>query len=349
MVLPFKRAATDAAATYTLYGKLPNRADFVRVNANHPVVTEFDELIQRAFERLSSEGDWAQSYDNGGPVEFQYVSRDLRYTLIGVLTPSRDQAGRRYPLVAGAILPSESIAGYVHVAPIAYEVFFDGLREQVNTAIENSVEALSCRQFLESHLRTSDTAAADLDLAQSVVAHFMGATSASRLNDLLVADSRSATLEQALLNIAFYRAFLRRFDNPATNQIILLPLPADRGEQPLIASAWLSMLDVLWQGVKDKQPWRCNHLLLQHTASENVMLAVCFGKVNENFTTIMLGKTLDPPLLLDLCNEQDAWTNHRMYAEVSYALSRILADPALPLSGLCTFLQDVGHKLDDSS
>src|SRR6476469_11006251 len=114
MVLPFKRAEAGAAATYTLYGKLRNRADFVRVNADHATVTEFDDLIQRTFERLSVEQGWEQSYDSGAPVEFQYVSRDARHTFIGVLTPSSDQAGRRYPLVAGAIIPSDSIAGYAH-------------------------------------------------------------------------------------------------------------------------------------------------------------------------------------------------------------------------------------------
>jgi len=348
MVLPFKRATTDTVASFSIYGKLPNRADFVRVNANHPVLMELDELIQHAFERLTSEGEWHQSYDHGAAVEFQYVSRDLRYILIGVLKPSRDEAGRRYPFIAGAILPSESVAGYLHVAPIAYEVFFDGLREQVSTAIDNSVEALSCRQFLESHLRTSDTAVADLDLAKSVVLHFMGATTVKQLHDLLATDERSSSLEQALLNIAFYRAFLRRFDNLSTNQIILLPLPKDKGEQPLVASAWLSILNALWHGAKEKQAWRCNFLMLQSPLSGSTMLAACFGKANENLTSMMLGKKMDAPMLLDLSNEQAAWSNHLMYAEVSYALGRVLADPTLSLSGLCEFLQDVGRKLDDS-
>jgi type VI secretion system protein ImpM len=347
MVLPFKRTEAESAATYTVYGKLPNRADFVRVNANHSVVTEFDDLIQQTFERLSVEENWKQAYDEGGPVEFQYVSRDLRHILIGVLKPSYDQAGRRYPLLAGAILPSESIAGYAPIAPIAYEVFFDGLQEQVSTAIDNSVEALSCRQFLESHLRVNDAAASDLDLAKSVVERFMNTTSIGRLDELLMAAPCSATLGQALLNIAFYRAFLRRFDNSATNQIILLPLPGDKGERALIACAWLSMLNALWQGRSSAEPW-CGNYLLSRLSPEQEMLAACFGKAHQALTTIMLGGALDHSVILDLRTEQDTWRNHRLYAEVSYALGRLLADPALSLSGLCEFLQDVGNKLEDS-
>jgi type VI secretion system protein ImpM len=164
---------------------------------------------------------------------------------------------------------------------------------------------------------------------------------------LLLADARSTTLEQALLNLAFYRAFLRRFDNRATNHIILLPIPKNQGEHALIACAWLSMLDALWQGRGDKQPWRGNYSIAPR-ASGKVILSACFGKAHEAFTTSMLASDPDPAVLLDLCNEQDAWRNHRLYAEVSYALARLLADPALSLFGLCEFLQDVGHKLEDS-
>ncbi len=344
-VLPFKRPEAGASATYTLYGKLPNRADFVRVNADHAAATEFDELIQRTFERLACERDWEKAYDASAPVAFQYVSRDLRHTLLGVLSPSSDQAGRRYPLVAGAILPSDSIAGYAHIAPIAYEVFFDGLREQVSTAVENSVEALSCRQFLESQLRASDTATADFELAQSVVSRFMKTTSITRLNDLLAGGTYSSSLEQALLNLAFYRAFLRRFDNPATNQVIVLPLPVDKGERALVASAWLSILAALWQGAINSEPWRGNYMMLE-LSSETVVLAACFGRAHEKFATIMLGGSLETASRLDLHSEQDAWKNHRLYAEVSYALGRLLADPALSLQALCEFLRDVGKKLE---
>lgn len=348
MVLPFKRAETESAATYALFGKLPNRADFVRVNANHVAVTEFDDLIQQTFERLSAEENWMQFYDSGDPVEFQYTSRDSRYILIGVLAPSRDQAGRRYPLVASVILPREAIAGYAPIAPIAYEVFFDGLHEQVSTAIENSVEALSCRQYLESQLRAGETAASDLDLAQSVVERFMRTTTIARLDELLARDSGSSSLMQALLNIAFYRAFLRRFDNPATNQIILLPLPEDKGERALIACAWLSMLSALWEGSGGgKQAW-CGNYLLSQASQEKAMLAVCFGNAHKSFMTMILKRQLDAEGFLDLDNEQETWRNHRLYAEVSYALGRLLANPALPLSELCDFLQDVGHKLKES-
>jgi type VI secretion system protein ImpM len=347
MVLPFKRAEAEAAGGYALYGKLPNRADFVRVNAYHPAVAEFDELIQRTLERLIARDGWAESYDRFGPVSFKLVSSDLRYTLIGVLAPSRDQAGRRYPLMAAAISPGDSIAGRASVAPIVHEVFFDGLRDQVRNAIENSVEALSCRQFLESQLHINNSAAADLELASSVVNRFMSTTPAARLQGVLMADGAGIRLEQALLNLAFYRAFLRRFDNVATNQIIVLPLPDANGEQALIACAWLSVIEALFGNDGSETGWCGNYAVLP-TGPEKTVLITCFNKIHDKFAMMMLGGTPDPSVTLDLCHEYEAWKNHRLYSEVSYALARLLVDDALPIKDLCRFLQDVGQKLKET-
>ena len=61
----------------------------------------------------------------------------------------------------------------------------------------------------------------------------------------------------------------------------------------------------------------------------------------------MLGGALDASARLDISCEQDAWKNHRLYAEVSYALGRLLAEPGLSLQALCDFLTDVGKKLED--
>ena len=41
-----------AAITQVLFGKLPDRPDFLRVNATHPVAFEVDCLIQAAMERI---------------------------------------------------------------------------------------------------------------------------------------------------------------------------------------------------------------------------------------------------------------------------------------------------------
>jgi type VI secretion system protein ImpM len=347
MVLPFKRAEPEAVAGYSLYGKLPNRDDFVRINAHHPAIVEFDNLVQRTLERLSMRDDWAETYDRLGPASFQMVSGDSRHTLVGVLAPSRDRAGRRYPFLAAAIVPTDVLASHASVTPIAHEVFFDGLRVQVGNAIENSVEALSCRQFLESQLHVNNPAAADLALAAGVVDRFMVMTPVARLRELLEDEGRGVQLEQALLNIAFYRAFLRRFDSVATNQIIVLPLPQSHGEQALAASAWLSVISALSGSKSDGEDWRGNYTILQ-VAPEKVAILSCFNKIHDKFAITMLAGAQDRTMILDLRDEHEAWKNHRLYAEVSYALGRTLGDPGLSIRDLCRFLEEVGRKLKET-
>lgn len=347
MVLPFKRNDVEAACTYALYGKLPNRADFVRVNAHHSAIVGFDDLIQRTLERLTLSQGWAESYDRCGPSCFQLESGDLRHTLVGVIAPSRDQAGRRYPLMAAAISPSELLAGQASVAPIANEVFFDGLRDQVCNAIENSVEALSCRQFLESQSHINDLAASELELAASVVNRFLSTAPITRLDDLLMEEDQGG-LEQALLNLAFYRAFLRRFDNVATNQIIVLPLPQANGEQALIACAWLSVIEALFGRDGSGTAWRGNYAMLR-TGQGKMALLTCFNnRMHDKFAMLMLGGAPDSSMILDLRNEHEAWKNHRLYSEVSYALARLLGNRTLSIKDLCQFLQDVGQRLKET-
>lgn len=342
--LSFNRIETPNVASYTLFGKLPNRADFVRVNANHPVALEFDGFIQRVLERTTGEARPLEDFGPGSTVDFQYMSRDQRSILIGVLVPSQDQAGRRYPLVAALILPCDSMLGYLPVSPIAFEVFFDGLREQVVNAVENSVEALSCRQYLETSLRRCEMAAEDFQLALSVVERFMFVQPAWRMADLLADGLPQAALQQALLNIAFYQAHLHRFDNSATNQLFLLPLSGNKGEQSLIASSWLAVLAALWKTTDPAASWRGSFLLLRRPGEE-AQLVASVGCTPDSFGNVLLGGVAERPMALDLRAEHEAWTSHRMYAEASYALGRFLSDPDCRISMLCGFLRDMSRQL----
>jgi type VI secretion system protein ImpM len=346
LVLPFIRTNTTMTPVFSLFGKIPNRADFLRINSTHPAATELDCLIQRGFERIVVEQNWENGYRENESVDFQFVSSDKRHVMVGVLKPSNDQCGRCYPLVAAAILPSESVRGYACILPIAYEVFYSGLREQVANAVENSVEALSCRQYLEASLRLHDTDATDLELAQSVVARFLESRTVGYLRRILMDGIRSTTLEQALLNLVFYQSYLRRFDNPITNQVVLLPLSSSRGEQALVACVWLTIMSSLFSGGEMHKRMNDSHGIMRKSSGD-ALLVYGLGNIQEKVGSIMLGgASSDPAVTLDLSTEHEAWTSHRMYAEVSYALGRLLSNQELPLVTLMAFMRDIGCKLD---
>lgn len=346
--LSFQRPETLAELAYVVCGKLPNRPDFVRVNVNHPVALELDARIQSVLEKRLGDPAFCEAFGHAGPVDFHYVSQDHRHVMLGVLVPSRDSAGRLYPFVAAAIHSGDLVGNYLPVLPIACEVFFDGLRDQAVNAVQNSVEALSCRQFLERSLHPTQSSVDDLQLAASVVQRFAAQAPCGRVADLLAAYPHASSLHQALLNIAFYFDYLRRFDSRVTNQIIVLPLPDAGGEQALLASAWLSLLSALWPSSPSAGKWSCSHLVVRGRGGRT-QLVVSIGSVPDGFVNVMVGGPVEPDMLLDLAQEHDAWKSHRMYAEASYALGRVLADPDFRLASLCAFLDDMSRQLEPKS
>lgn len=341
--LSFQRAESLSEPACVLCGKLPSRPDFVRVNANHPVARELDTRIQSVLEKRLGDSLFREAFSQGAPVDFCYVPQDRRHVMVGVLVPSQDSAGRLYPLIAGRIHPGEGVGGYLPVLPIAHEVFFDGLRDQAVNAVQNSVEALSCRQFLEHSLQWEHSGEEDLQLAASVVQRFLAQTPCGRLAGLLGDEGDSARLQQPLLNIAFYMDYLRRFDSRVTNQIIVLPLPESGGDQALLASAWLSLLSSLM--TVSSGGWSCSHLVVNSREGLSSLM-VSVGSVSDNFVSVMLSGNVGPDMPLDLSREQDAWKSHCMYAEASYALGRVLVDPDFRLASLCRFLEDMSRQLE---
>ena len=272
-------------------------------------------------------------------------SRDRRYALIGCAIPSTDSAGRRYPLVAAVILTAELFLSYRSAVPIACEVFLDGKLAQLENALDNSVEALSCRQYLEGSVPTT-AGGDDLRLAESVVTRFLEQQSVTALGALLAeqeaspAEAGSTLLQQALLNILFYQDHLSRFDSAATNQLIGLPLSGNAGEQALVASAWLELV----AAITTPAVWNGNHLCVR-VQGDTPRLLVGIGQLPDAFCGALIGRLPQTECQLDLRHAQDAWKSHRMYAEVSYAVGRLLADPHVSIASLCVFLRDVGSKV----
>lgn len=336
-MLPFLKPL-DEPVNYAIVGKLPNRPDFVRINASHPVVSEFDELIQNAMSHLPDDVQSNQHYQST-VTDFYYTSRDQSYVLMGALMGSRDQSGRRFPLLAGVVLSSEQIASEAALTPIAYEIYFDELRRQISNAIDNAVEAVSCQAYLHAQAEAESCGAVDFTLARDIVERFSSTQTVLRLSEVLALSAPVAPLDQALLNIACYGDFLRRFENPATLQEVILPLPVAHGEGALVAAEWLSLLMAAWA----KPRWTGSFFVRRD--ANTAWLAASYGRIPERFLPWIVGGQLNDSVRLNLASEEDAWRAHEYYAETAYALGRLLADPSASLLSLREALIDIGRKL----
>lgn len=338
MPLPLSRAFETSVAP-VVFGKLPHRPDFIRVNATHPAAAEFDEQLQAALGHLCSQPGWEEGYDGAPATLFCCPSKDQRWVFAGAWKNSQDQSMRRYPLVAGAVFPAARLGNDRRLVPIACEVFFEGLREQLENALDNSVEALACRQFLEGQAAAWNHDLADLPLAVEIVQRFMDRHPPSVL-ETPQAEANPERLALRLMNTTFYRDFRRRFPAPSSAQVLVLPLAGGPGEAPLQASAWLTLLTAV---AGDQEPWTGGFLVRQDPGG--AALHASFGPMPGQALVLAMGGQVPADACLDLTHEQEAWKSNARYAETAYALERFLASPTATLSGLADFLRDTGRKI----
>jgi len=342
MVVTLPRAQ-ESTVQAVIFGKLPSRSDFMRTNATHPVAQELDELIQNALEQCRLQEGWEARYDSCPMLDICYTSRDRRWTFLGVLRTSRDQSGRRYPLVGGLAFPSHALAGERSLVPIACEVFFEGLREQLDLAVSPSAEEHSCRGFLESQAGVwASASASDLRLAAEIIGHFLDTQHPSILEASLRESEPAGSIPQALLNLIFFRDFLRRFGAIGGVQTLELPLQNGSGVTPLHACAWLALIAAI-HGTES--PWPGSFLLKHGPGDTRARLFASFGQMPDRAILAALGGGPDEGGGLDLASEQKTWVAHRLYPETAYALDRIVANPILALSGLISFIKETQKKI----
>jgi type VI secretion system protein ImpM len=312
-----------------VFGKVPDRLDFLRINATHPVACEIDGLLQDAMERVSLQRGWQERMDAAPAADLFYPSRDRRGFFLGVLLPSRDQAGRRYPLVAGVACPLQALPDPLPLLPITWEVFLEGLRGHLEDTVRRTRDGSSCRRFLELQTAGWGPGSYELPVAGEIVARFLETRHPRILG--------GPRLRQVLLNLTFYRDFLRRFGGSPANQLIRLTLQGGPGEQALHASTWLTLLSILAGA-----PWSSD-CLIQHEGGR-AQLLTAFGQGAGWAFQAALGGAVPEEARLDLGREQEPWQSHKLYPETAYAMDHVLGDPALRISALCAFLEDVGRK-----
>ncbi|GHD57778.1 type VI secretion system-associated protein TagF [Jeongeupia chitinilytica] len=338
MAITFMRNPV-VAPQYAIFGKLPRRGDFVRVNASHPVAIEFDQLLAASLSWASEQPGWQDRYLAAEASEFFYVSADRRWVFFGVLQPSRDEAGRCYPLVAGAIVPFDQGAQNLSLLVLANELFFAGLRDQLASAVENSVEMLACRQFLEAQLALNGRAGADLDLAGQVLERHLRQTSARELDDRLAASGSGASLEATLLAFAFHGDFVRRYDGSAPRQAMLLPLPDGPGEETLGLATWLTLYQAATRDHVGLDP----HYLTVSLQGRRY-LAISPSRFTDRLMSLLWGLPPAPLSVLDAGDAEAPWSKHQSYAEAAYILGRQLADPTLKLDSLRNIVSNLTCK-----
>jgi len=115
----------------TCFGKLPTHSDFVRYNAGGTEVLAFDRWLQEgliiAQKRLAAE--WEQAFLDAPSYHFIFSQANAERFLVGVISPSQDTVGRKYPfLVAAPRNKSQFKRENIPLVPALFSSFFEQAR-----------------------------------------------------------------------------------------------------------------------------------------------------------------------------------------------------------------------------
>lgn len=126
--------ARGAAA---LFGKLPSADDFLHLD---PPISDsaFTTWLQRGVERASVRPapDFVECYDNGGARVFVFRQPD-HSLMAGVLLPSHDRVGRRFPVSVYAPLSSTALFEAPHLVPLVLGQFLETIGNVVLSRVND--------------------------------------------------------------------------------------------------------------------------------------------------------------------------------------------------------------------
>jgi type VI secretion system protein ImpM len=223
-----------------VFGKTPRMGDFLRVGSGGPAGEALEQWVEQglAFAEAKRGAAWPGIYAGGATYAFIFRpprSTNLREALVGVIKPSGDSVGRRFPLVVYAPALARTNVPWPHILPMAFGDFLDGaatllLQADAVTGTADMVNLL--RNVPPPHTGDGDRNAHDYDswAASTLLVHAWNVVYGGE--QMLSAPRAVQTISEAVFPF-------RGEEAPATKLGLRLPL----GPGGMAAAAfWLDMI-----------------------------------------------------------------------------------------------------------
>ena len=123
------------------FGKLPNRSDFFRYNATGPEIRALDAWLQESLHAAERRflSDWPAVYREAPAYDFVFRMDRTDTALVGVLNPSRDQSGRRFPFIVAGLIDMAGLDRRIPaLVPLVFAEFFRESRTLAEGAASGS-------------------------------------------------------------------------------------------------------------------------------------------------------------------------------------------------------------------
>jgi type VI secretion system protein ImpM len=114
------------------YGKIPVHGDFVRHGVSTAEIDDFDQWLQEGIvtSRQAVGAAWDAGFDATPPQRFLYKAKATGRILAGVLVPSKDKPGRRFPFAVFTAVDPKLFPGELTLLPAALGSFLDAAEER---------------------------------------------------------------------------------------------------------------------------------------------------------------------------------------------------------------------------
>lgn len=229
---------TACRMSLAYFGKVPSRGDFIRSAHSAGLVETLDRWITGAMDQLGGDSRWKLVYDAAVPVPFAFVGPRSTAAIAGLLLPSRDASGRRFPFVAAGAFDVMSPGAFAARSPMALARVWSRLRALGQRCVEaDDITPLQ-----------RELALAQIEVACDAVAYdapwrdFLDICTLRQMDQRLSDAGHEASLRQTLLGLGLLLEPLERKPAQPVGKGLLLPMVPDLTHAALLGAWWLHLV-----------------------------------------------------------------------------------------------------------
>lgn len=208
-----------------VFGKTPRMGDFLRVGKGGPAGEALEQWVEQglAFAENKRGREWPGIYAQGATYAFVFRpprSTNLREALVGVMKPSVDAVGRRFPLVVYSQVLARAQVPWPHVLPMVLGDFLDAAATLLLEA--DSVTGIADMQ--NAMRRVPAPQVTDGDRAAMEYEAWAAATPLANAWNVVYGGAQSMSAPRAVHTVSEALAPFRGQESAATKLGLRLPL-----------------------------------------------------------------------------------------------------------------------------
>lgn len=215
------------------FGKLPARADFVKLAPDAATIGMLDGWLAKVMTLLPSDARWRFHYDAMAPLSFALVGPARLHAVAGHLLASRDQSGRRFPFLATRTLAVSDPGAFVTRCPLAFGPLWTFLETTCPQVLGEGDPAGALQALADGAVALGDEQALAPWMADATLASF---------DALLGHDPLGASTGRLLLALGLLLQPVMHSQPAELHKSLVLPLPLAPAARWPVAAFWLELI-----------------------------------------------------------------------------------------------------------